>query len=184
MYINAPLPSFPILQTTNLRLRELVHSDADAVFRIFSDDEVTRFYDFDTFTNVNQAVELIARQRARYERGEGIRWGITEAVNDVVIGTVGYVFTQSNAQGGLGYDLARPYWRRGMMSEALGIVINCGFNAFKLNRVQALVLPGNVASLRLLWKLGFQEEGTLRDYAFFRGRYHDLRSFSLLRRDR
>ncbi len=44
-------------------------------------------------------------------------------------------------------------------------------------------MPGNVASAALLEKLGFLEEGTLREYRFFKGRYQDLRCFSLLRRE-
>lgn len=181
--IQLPIKSFPELKTANLRLRELVLTDAEAVLRIYSDEEVTRFYDLDTFDDVRQAAELIRRQRSRFERGEGLRWGIAQLANNVIIGTVGYVFSQHNAQGGIGYDLARSYWRKGIMSEALPLVIHYGFLSLKLNRIQALVIPGNIASVGLLIKLGFEEEGLLRDYAFFKGRYNDLISFSLLRRD-
>lgn len=181
--IHFPPATFPILETVNLRLRELVPSDADNVLRIFADDEVTRFYDFDTFTSLGQAADLIVRQATRYEKGEAIRWGITQRANDVVIGTVGLVISRSSAIGGLGYDLARPYWRRGIMTEALRIVIGYSFLSVNLNRLQALVMPGNVASINLLEKLGFVEEGILREYAFFKGRYQNLHCFSLLRRE-
>jgi ribosomal-protein-alanine N-acetyltransferase len=181
--IQLPMNSFPELVTANLRLRELVPADAEAVYRIYADEEVTRFYDLDTFDDVRQATELIRRQRARFERGEGLRWGIAQQANNVIIGTAGYVFSQHNAQGGIGYDLARPYWRKGIMSEALLLVIHYGFSSLKLNRIQALVIPGNSASVRVLMKLGFEEEGLLRDYAFFKGRYNDLISFALLKRD-
>lgn len=181
--IHFPPATFPILETVNLRLRELVPSDADNVLRIFADDEVTRFYDFDTFTSLGQAADLIVRQATRYEKGEAIRWGITQRANDVVIGTVGLVISRSSAIGGLGYDLARPYWRRGIMTEALRIAIGYSFLSVNLNRLQALVMPGNVASINLLEKLGFVEEGILREYAFFKGRYQNLHCFSLLRRE-
>lgn len=178
-----PPATFPILETVNLRLRELVPSDAEHVLRIFADDEVTRYYDFDTFTSLGQAADLIIKQATRYEKGEAIRWGITQKANDVVIGTVGLVIGRSSAIGGLGYDLAQPYWRRGIMTEALRIVISYSFQAVNLNRLQALVMPGNVASMNLLKKLGFVEEGILREYTFFKGRYQDLHCFSLLRRE-
>lgn len=181
--INFPPITFPILETVNLRLRELVPSDAENVLRIFADDEVTRFYDFETFTSLGQAADLIVKQATRYEKGEAIRWGITQKANDVVIGTVGLVISRSSAIGGLGYDLARPYWRRGIMTEALKIVISYSFQSVNLNRLQALVMPGNVASMKLLEKLGFVEEGILREYAFFKGRYQDLHCFSLLKRE-
>jgi ribosomal-protein-alanine N-acetyltransferase len=70
------------------------------------------------------------------------------------------------------------------MTEALKLIIHYGFATLKLNRIQALVIPGNKPSVRLLLKLGFQEEGLLREYAFFKGRYHDLICYSLLSRER
>lgn len=181
--INMPLPSFPTLETANLRLREIVPSDAEAVLRVFADQDVTRYYDLDAFNNLDQARSHIGRQAARYQRGELIRWAITQQTNDVLIGSVGVGVYQSNAQGGLGYELARPYWRLGIMSEALGMVIRFSFRTLNLNRLQALVMPSNEASAGLLRKLGFTEEGLLREYAFFKGRYQDLHCYSLLRRE-
>ena len=181
--VHFPPSTFPILQTQNLRLRELVPADADAVFRIFSDEGVTRTLELEPFTNINQAAELIDRQSTRFGNGEAVRWGIAQLANDVLIGTVGLFVSQSSATGGLGYDLASSYWRRGIMSEALGIVIRFAFRSVNLNRLQALVMPGNIASVRLLATLDFTEEGTLREYMFFKGKYQDLISFSLLQRE-
>lgn len=178
--IQLPLNSFPELVTANLRLRELHPSDAGAVYRIYADEEVTRYYDLDTFTDLRQAEELIQRQRKRYEDGIGIRWGIAQLTSNVVIGTAGFIFNHHNAQGRLGYDLARPFWRRGIMTEALRILIHYSFASLKLNRIQALVIPGNEASINLLHKLGFSDEGLLREYAVFKGRYNDLFCCSLL----
>jgi len=77
---------FQILETERLRLREIRDSDADAVFEIFGDDAVTRFYDLATFTSVEQARELIARMRERNEKGDALRWGIALKENDRLIG--------------------------------------------------------------------------------------------------
>jgi len=181
--INMPLSSFPTLETASLRLREIVPADTEAVFRVFADQDVTRYYDLESFNTLDQARSHIGRQATRYQRGELIRWGISQKANDVLIGSVGVAIYPSNAQGGLGYELARPYWRLGIMSEALRIVIRFSFRTLNLNRLQALVMPGNEASARLLAKLGFTEEGLLREYAFFKGRYQDLLCYSLLQRE-
>lgn len=180
-YFEGVFETFPILETERLVLRELEAADVQAVFRIFSDDEVTRYYDFETFTDTQQAVTLIERQKERFRRKTGIRWGITFKGEDVVIGTVGLMLPAEKRKGGLGYDLARPYWRRGIMSEVLREVIRFGFETAGLNRLQALVIPGNVASIRLLEKLGFQDQGVLKNHAFFKGRYQDLHNFILAR---
>ncbi len=178
-YFHPVFETFPTLETARLRLREMNTADAEAVYRIFADDEVTRYYDFDTFTDIEEAKALIDRQLDRFQKKVGIRWGITFKGEDVVIGTVGLIFTAENRQGGLGYDLGRPYWRRGIMSEVLEAVIQFCFETAHVERIQALVLPGNVASSNLLMKHGFEEEGILEGFAFFKNKFHDLHNFIL-----
>jgi ribosomal-protein-alanine N-acetyltransferase len=180
------LETFPRLDTPRLMLRQMQPADAEAVRRLFGDPAVTRYYDLDTLTDVQQALALIQRQNERFERREGLRWGLTLKQGrrrDQVIGTCGYRFVPASAQGELGYDLARPHWRQGLMTEALRAVIRFGFQELRLNRIQALVMLGNKASVGLLDKLGFKEEGVLREYVYFKSAFHDLRCFSLLRRE-
>jgi hypothetical protein len=85
-----------------------------------------------------------------------------------------------------GYDLHSAFWRQGLMTEALTTVINFAYSDqffFYLNRIQALTYVAHRASIGLLLKLGFQEEGLRREAGYWENQYHDLRSFSLLRRD-
>src|SRR5256885_9265819 len=55
-------------------------------------------------------------------------------------------------------DLARPYWGQGLMTEAVRAMIQFGFEHMGLNRIEAEVMPENIASIRFLSKLGFEEE--------------------------
>lgn len=179
----ASLEAFPQLETERLLLRQMTPRDARAVYRIFADEEVTRCYDLPTFQDIRQARQLIERQAERFEIGTGIRWGIARRQDNVVIGTCGFHLSQDPHRAEIGYDLARPFWGQGFMTEALRAVLAYGFESLGLNRVEALVMPGNEASRRLLARLGFVAEGTLREYAFFKGSFHDLICFSLLKRD-
>jgi ribosomal-protein-alanine N-acetyltransferase len=70
------------------------------------------------------------------------------------------------------------------MTEALHSVIAYGFDHLRLNRIEAWVMPENRASSRVLEKLGFSSEGVLRERGFWKGTYHDLEMFSLLKRER
>lgn len=171
---------FPILEAEDLVLREATAADVSSVFSIFSDPDVVEFYDLDVFESPDQAAEMVVRWRRRFESREGIRWAITRAGQQQVIGTVG-LCVQSNWKAGLGYDLKRAHWRQGIMTRALGAVIPFAFEKVELERLEALVLPGNQASIRLLIKLSFLREGLLRRYAYFKGAHHDLDCFSLLR---
>ena len=171
---------FPRLETERLRLRRLQVGDADALLRVFGDDAVTRYYDLPTLTARADALEIIDRAAHRFRREEGIRWGVTRPQENVVLGTVGLTFDNSY-RGSVGYELASAYWRQGIMTEALTAVLTFAFERAGLHRIQALVMPGNEASMGLLRKMGFVHEGLLRDYLFFKGAYQDLHSFSLLR---
>lgn len=176
--------SFQVLETERLFLRELRESDAGAVLQIFGDDAVTHYYDLPTFTDIAQARQLIARMNARNASGDALRWGIALRENDTVIGTGGFnQFARGWFGAGVGYDLAQAYWNKGYMTEALRAMTRFGFDALLLNRIEALVVPGNLASARVLEKVGFSREGILREYGYWQDRFWDLEMFALLKRD-
>jgi [ribosomal protein S5]-alanine N-acetyltransferase len=83
----------------------------------------------------------------------------------------------------LGYDLAREYWRRGLMSEAVAAVLRLGFEQMGLHRVEATVMAGNTASAALLGRAGFRREGVMRERALKQGEFRDVWMFGLIRTD-
>jgi [ribosomal protein S5]-alanine N-acetyltransferase len=175
---------FPCLETRRLVLREIVEHDAEAVFRIFSDPAVMHYYDIDPFIELEQAQQLIARQRRRFEQKQRFRWGLAFKDTDELIGTAGFVvWERRQFYAELGYDLASEYWGQGFMSEAIGAMCRFGFEHMDLHRIEAMVVPENIASMQLLRRVGFEEEGTLRGRGFWKEAFHDLSIFSLLKGD-
>jgi ribosomal-protein-alanine N-acetyltransferase len=87
----------------------------------------------------------------------------------------------------IGYDLKRAHWGKGIATEAVREAIRAAFAGLlacgPLHRIQADTIPGNLASERLLLKLGFKEEGTRRECAYLKGEYHDMKCFGLIRPD-
>lgn len=67
------------------------------------------------------------------------------------------------------------------MSEALKAIIPYGFSELKLNRIEALVAPGNVPSIRLMQKNNFIQEAVLKQHYFHEGKFDDSLMFALLR---
>lgn len=174
--------TFPVLETPRLRLRQIVPEDAPAILDIFSDDDVTRYYDLYSYRTLDEAHELVAFFTESFEVERGIRWGIARKEDDHLIGTCGYVWLR-RFRGEIGYDLNRSYWRQGFMSEALPAITRFGFDMLLLNRIEASVMVENQASAALLRKLGFTEEGTLRQHDYFKDAFHDMRLFSLLQHE-
>jgi ribosomal-protein-alanine N-acetyltransferase len=182
------MTQFPVLQTRCLVLREFRQSDAQAVFEIFSQDAVTMYHNLETMQSITQAERLVEVRAGVFEQGLGVRWGIVlREQRDGVIGSCGYYnLNKASRSAEIGYDLHPAYWQQGIMSEALRAVIAYGFSEgffFRLNRIEALTYVEHEASAGLLRKLGFEEEGIRREYGYWKGETHDLRGFSLLRRD-
>lgn len=174
--------AFPVLETQRLILRELKLEDAGAMFQFASNVEVVRYYD-PPMTTLEQVQRSIERHRTRFENGEGIRWGITVKREQDVVGTCGFFRDTPNFLASMSYVLDRPFWNKGLMTEALVAIIQFGFDHFQLHRIEADVAIPNVASLRVLQKLGFREEGRRRERLFENDNFHDEIVFSLLKSD-
>lgn len=176
---------FPQLETENLVLREMKPSDAEAIFQIYADNDVTTYIDLETATHLDQAKFIINRRAELFRSGQRVRWGIARKDDDIIIGSCGFTqWSKNSYRAEIGYELAKAHWCRGIMTEALEAVIQFGFQTMKLNRIEALVMLENIASMKLLEKLGFREEGILREYRYWKGKFHDLKMFSILRRDK
>lgn len=175
---------FAILQTKRLTLRHLRIEDAPQVLANFSFDEVTKFYDLATFTELAQAEQLIANWIKRSEQGQGLRWAITLTGDDTLIGTCGFHnLSAENRRAEIGYELHPDYWRQGIMTEAVQALLAHGFAALNLHRIEAFIDPAHHASYGLLVRCGFQSEGVLRDYFFEKGRFVDAQMLSILQRE-
>jgi ribosomal-protein-alanine N-acetyltransferase len=175
----------PELTTARLQLRA-VHPTRDAVamLGLLSDPEVTRYSNAPSCTTLAEAQAALKQIPRRFAAKEMIRWAIQPLGHDEAIGTVGLVrANHEHGRGELGYDLARRWWGRGLATEAAAAVVAYGFAVMGLHRIEAGTLPDNDASARVLEKLGFREEGTLRDYLRLRGGFHSCRFFSLLATD-
>ncbi len=165
MSIDGIFQAFPQLETKNLILRRLQAADSQAIFRVLADEEVTRFYDDDAFTNISQARDQIEAWENGFSNKRCIRWGIARKDDGALVGSCGYYgFHTWHMRAAIGYELARSSWRQGIMTEALSAILALGFGEMGLNRVEAVVMPENRASIRLLEKLQFRNEGLLEEY--------------------
>lgn len=185
MVIKKAFLTFPRIETKNLLLRRIYPHDASALFEILSDEAVSEFFDDDAFVDISQARDQIEDWETGYQNQRCLRWGITRKGENQLIGTCGYYgFHSWNKRASIGYELARTVWRQGLMTEALGGIIDFGFGSLELNRIEAVIMPGNMASINLLEKLGFENEGLLREYERWGSKgFVDLCIFALLRKE-
>lgn len=174
---------FPTLETNRLVLRELTMEDAEGIFACFSNDDVTRFYGQETLKSIEEAEKFVDFFSKNYREKRGIRWGIERKGTKGIIGTIGFnSWSPKHKRAEIGYEIHPEQWRKGYTSEAVSQVLSYGFDVMDLTRIGAVVFIENEASNKLLEKVGFQKEGTLRDYIYQDGKAHDTYIYSLLRK--
>ncbi len=176
--------SFPALETERLLLKPLTAEYTDFIFRHFGDSAVTQFLlDEPPVTNYAQAEEIVQFYVAGTEKSYN-RWIMVRKSDHQPIGTCGYhKWNKRNLRAEIGYDLNPDFWGQAYMTEALNAVIANGFEKMGLNRIEAVVYVENKRSIRLLQKLGFKQEGVLRDYYCVDAKFYDHCVFSLIRRE-
>lgn len=163
---------FHDLETERLRLRNLSKEDTDFIFRQFSDDDVNRYlFDTEPFTDRREAEALVDFYLKPEPRAQH-RWILVKKDTGEKMGTCGFhAWNVKNGSCEVGYDLAREYWGRGYMGEALRAILSFAGREMKVKTVNACISVDNHRSIALAEKNGFifhEETICLR----FRGAEH------------
>ena len=174
----------PELNTARLRLRKLTMRDASDIYRYSRDTEVARHVLWDAHRNIGESRSYLRYMLRRYRAHEPASWGIEYAATGRIIGTIGFMWIQSdNSAAEVGYSLARNFWNRGIMTDALKVVIGHGFGSMNLNRIEAQHETTNPASGAVMRHCHMLKEGTLRSRLFNKGHYVDVDLYAILRKD-
>lgn len=169
----------PTIETDRLVLRQLAIEDAAELFKTLSDEEVMRYWS----SGPHETVEETATYIAWNADGESDRrcWAITTDG----LAALGWIILRPYRENcyALGYILRRDCWRNGYLFEAASSVLDYAFGVMAARRVMADTDPENAGSIRLLDKLGFQQEGHLRGEWETHIGIRDSLIFGLLRDD-
>lgn len=143
-----------------------------------------KHYGTEPFQTVDEAIIAISRHESMFTEKVGIRWGITLKGENKVIGSCVFQnMVSEHCRTEISFVLSKNYWRLGIAQEALKAAIKYGFENMDIHRIEALIEPPNVASQKLVERLGFLQEGLLRNYEYTNGKFDDLYMYSLLKPD-
>lgn len=162
----------------------IVAADHALVFRGLSHPQVVRHYGvrFDTMEAAREQMEWYARLE---REGTGKWWAIRSADEAVFFGAIGVNgIVPTHRKGEVGFWLLPEYWGQGIIGSVLPMVLEHAFGVLDLHRLEAQVEPENAASRRVLEKVGFRYEGTLRECELKDGRFLSLDILSMLATDR
>lgn len=136
------------------------------------------------YTKESFAQWLAILEHSLREHGQPVNWAIRNE-SARLIGGVGFDGLEIGKShlAEIGYWLAKPYWGRGIMTAVVRRASRHAFDAWGLAKITAHVFAGNAASMRVLEKCGFRQEGFLRKHHVKDGRLLDAHLFGLLRED-
>lgn len=166
---------FPMLHTERCILREAADEDHVLLLELYGNPKVVEFLPLDTFTSIEDAEGELSWYRSIFKNKTGLRWIVEERDSGKAIGTCGFLgYESEHYRAELGYDLLENYWGKGIMKEVVHEAVTFGFEKIGLNKIEAKITPENIASQRLLEKLGFSREGLLRQHEFEKGSFVDI----------
>jgi RimJ/RimL family protein N-acetyltransferase len=174
----------PTLHTARLCLRPFTSADVDALFTLHSSANVLRYWDAPAWTGRERAERFIAACRQMAEEGSGARLAIERISGAAFIGWCGLTrFNPDYRSASLGYCFDDAAWGHGYATEAACALLQWAFDTLDLNRVHAETDTRNAASARVLEKLNFVREGTLREDCVVNGEVSDSWVYGLIKRE-
>jgi RimJ/RimL family protein N-acetyltransferase len=175
----------PTVPTGRLLLRALTPADVPALFAVFGDPAVCRYWSRPALPDMAAAAALHDEIARFFAERSLFQWGIAERDTDTVVGTCTLAaLSAEHRRAEVGFALARAVWGRGYVSEALPALVGFAFDTLVLHRLEADVDPRNARSIRALERVGFEREGLLRERYFMHGEVQDALLYGLLQRDR
>ena len=174
--------TLPTIEADRLVLRWLTDADVPALFAVFSDPEVMRYWSHGPLPDMAAAADLLTRIHKHFAERTLFQWGVALRETDEVIGTCTLSsLNPAHRRAEIGYALGRRHWGRGYMAEALPQLLRFAFGTLGLHRVEADVDPRNARSVRSLERLGFRREGLMRERYHLGGELQDALILGLLR---
>ncbi len=157
------------LDGERVSLRPLVLADAQAMLEYARDPEVTRYLPWEPVTNLASVRAFLAEQTERRRAGASLGFAVALKETGQIIGSTDIMELRGGdaapdvydpKQAEVGYLLARPFWGRGLMTEAARLTVAYAFDALERARLIAFADADNHASRRVLEKAGMREWGT------------------------
>lgn len=163
------------LKTERLLLRRLLISDVEDMFEYTSDARVTKYLEWSHHIEIDQARYFITKILKEYDNEKhAFLWAI-ELVSDAkMIGVIRiYDYSPQNKRAEISYILNPAYQGKGYIGEAIGIFLNYCFNNLDITRIQAKCSTDNIASEKVMQKVGMHHEGIMRKYFYIDGLIKD-----------
>jgi RimJ/RimL family protein N-acetyltransferase len=169
------------IESGRVLIRGIEEADMADLLVMNQDDEVLRFLPYPKWLTLDDGMAWLARVRKLEAAGTAVQLVMVDKASARVFGAcVLFKYDEGSSRAELGFAMVREFWGRGLMREALTVLISHAFEVRGVRRLEAEANPLNVASCRLLERLGFVSEGLMRQRYRVKGAIYDTRVFGLL----
>lgn len=170
------------METTRLLLRDRTRT-AIAHMLTQTQEQQLEFFGFESITELEEKLDRIEKGLSNKKVDYKI-FDLVEKKTQKVIGSGGFHnWIKEHSRSEIGYSIHEKYRNQGYMKEAMKKILEHGFTALGLNRIEALIEPENIISIRLIENYGFIREGILREHYKEGEVYEDSLLYSLLKSD-
>ncbi|NBD12056.1 MULTISPECIES: GNAT family N-acetyltransferase [Corallococcus] len=160
-YVTLPLPVVP----APFRVRLLGLDSVEGLSAVYAEPEVARSLNYAVPLRAETIRQKLTRDVEAMHRGEGLRWVLSRGEDATPVGYLClFNWSVKDRRAEVGYMLARALWGQSVMKLLLPELLRFGFEQMGLHRMEAMVAVHNTASLRVLTRAGFQQEGVLRGH--------------------
>jgi len=176
--------NFPTFETERLLLRKLDIEDAISMQKIRSDERVMLYMDSERHTSLEHSQNFINENMKIFSEKKGMFWAIIEKSSNKFIGDFAFwKIDYKHSRAEIGYILDPEYWSKGLMKEAMSVLLKFGFQELNLHSLEANINPKNDKSRGILLSFKFKKEAYFRENYFYNGDYLDSEIYCLLESD-
>jgi len=162
------------IKTDRFLLRKVVDSDIENIYKGLSDPEIIKYYGVN-FNSLEETEEQMNFYADLEQHGTGIWFAICSLDNKTFYGAGGLNdLSKEHKKAEIGFWLLSDFWGKGIMTEAMPLICNYGFNELGLHRIEGFVESENTNCKKAMAKLDFQHEGTMKDCEIKNGEFISL----------
>lgn len=174
-----------IFRGRKINLRRIRPNDLDNMCRLTNDKKVSYYLPMMPFPyGEADGRKYINSAIRNFRNRTGYSFAIASKEDDPLMGVISLSnINRADQNGEIGYWVARKYWNRGILTDALPLILDFSFRQMKLHRVYAIIHERNEASVRLMERAGFVREATWREGSFLGRRWSDVYAYGILKRE-
>jgi [ribosomal protein S5]-alanine N-acetyltransferase len=174
---------FPTIKTERLLLRQFVESDLENVFKGLSDPKIIKYYGV-SYPTIEDAKEQMIFFSELEKEGTGIWWAVCSLDNRTFYGAGGLnSLSKEHKRAEIGFWLLTDFWGKGIITETVPLICKYGFDNLGLHRIEGFVETDNLNCKKVMKKITFKHEGTMKDCEIKNGKFISLDIYAKLKNE-